>query len=139
MLTIIFLMWKLWFIHDLLKIYYTHSYFIHTQELSLNGVRKLLTPFHTCIKESVGRGPPFTVHAYVVLCSFHLISHYLLSPYWGFPDSSVGKESACNGEDPSSIPSSGRFAGEGIGYPLQYPPGEFHELYSIWGCKESDT
>ena len=37
-----------------------------------------------------------------------------------FPDSSVGKESACNTGDPSSIPGSGRFAGEGIGYPLQY-------------------
>ena len=38
----------------------------------------------------------------------------------GFPDSSVGKESACNAEDPSSIPGSGRSPGEGIGYPLQY-------------------
>ena len=38
----------------------------------------------------------------------------------GFPDSSVGKESACNAEDPSSIPGSGRSAAEGIGYPLQY-------------------
>ena len=37
----------------------------------------------------------------------------------GFPDSSVGKESACNAEDPSSIPGSGRSAAEGIGYPLQ--------------------
>ena len=38
----------------------------------------------------------------------------------GFPDSSVGKESACNTGDPGSIPGSGRSAGEGIGYPLQY-------------------
>ena len=38
----------------------------------------------------------------------------------GFPDSSVGKESTCNSEDPSSIPGSGRSIGEGIGYPLQY-------------------
>ena len=37
-----------------------------------------------------------------------------------FPDSSVGKESACNAEDPSSIPWSGRSAGEGRSYPLQY-------------------
>ena len=37
----------------------------------------------------------------------------------GFPDSSVGKESACNAGDPSSIPGAGRSAGEGIGYPLQ--------------------
>ena len=38
----------------------------------------------------------------------------------GFPDSSVGKESTCSAGDPSSIPGSGRSAGEGIGYPLQY-------------------
>ena len=30
------------------------------------------------------------------------------------------KESACNAGDPGSIPGSGRSAGEGIGYPLQY-------------------
>ena len=34
--------------------------------------------------------------------------------------SSVGKESACNAGDPGSIPGSGRSAGEGIGYSLQY-------------------
>ena len=38
----------------------------------------------------------------------------------GFPGSSAGKEPACNAEDPGSIPVSGRSAGEGIGYPLQY-------------------
>ena len=38
----------------------------------------------------------------------------------GFPDSSVGKESACNAEDPGLIAGSGRSAGEGISYPLQY-------------------
>ena len=38
----------------------------------------------------------------------------------GFPHSLVGKESTCNAGDPSSIPRSGRSAGEGIGYPLQY-------------------
>ena len=40
--------------------------------------------------------------------------------FWGFPESSVGKESTCNAGDPSSIPGSGRSPGEGIGYPLQY-------------------
>ena len=38
----------------------------------------------------------------------------------GFPDSSVGKESACNAGDPGSIPGSERSAGEGTGYPIQY-------------------
>ena len=38
----------------------------------------------------------------------------------GFPDSSVGKEFACNAGDPGSIPGLGRPAREGIGYLLQY-------------------
>ena len=90
----------------------------------------------------------------------------------GFPGSSADKESASNAGDPSTIPGSGRSAGEGIDYPLQYCwtflvvqlvknppvmretwvgkipwrreqlptpefwPGEFHGLYSPWGCNE---
>ena len=46
------------------------------------------------------------------------LSHYLF--ILDFPDSSVGKESACKAGDPSSIPGLGRSPGEGIGYPLQY-------------------
>ena len=38
----------------------------------------------------------------------------------GFPDSSVGKESACNAGDPVSIHGLERSPGEGISYPLQY-------------------
>ena len=99
--------------------------------------------------------------------------------YLGFSDSSAGKESSCNAEDPNSISGSGRSAGEGISYPLQYSwaslvaqtvknppamqetvfdpwdgnipwrrerlptpvfwPGEFHRLYSPWGCREFNT
>ena len=33
-----------------------------------------------------------------------------------FPDSSVGKESACNAGDTSSIPGPGRSPGEALGY-----------------------
>ena len=36
-----------------------------------------------------------------------------------FLESSAGKESACNAGDPGLIPGSGRFPGEGTGYPLQ--------------------
>ena len=42
-----------------------------------------------------------------------------LYPSLGFPDSSVGKESACNAGDPGSIPGSGRSSREGISYPIQ--------------------
>ena len=38
----------------------------------------------------------------------------------GFPGISDGKESACNAGDPGLIPGSGRFSGEGNGYPIQY-------------------
>jgi len=51
----------------------------------------------------------------VLLSSLNWSPQTLL--YEGFPDGSVGKESI---GDPSLIPGSGRFAGEGIGYPLQY-------------------
>ena len=37
-----------------------------------------------------------------------------------FSGGSDGKESACNAGDPGLIPGSGRFHGEGDGYPLQY-------------------
>ena len=38
-----------------------------------------------------------------------------------FLDSSVGKESACNSEDPGVIPGSGRSPGEGKGGPVLWP------------------
>ena len=37
-----------------------------------------------------------------------------------FPGDLDGKESACNAGDLGSVTGSGRFAGEGNGYPLQY-------------------
>ena len=51
----------------------------------------------------------------------------------GFPDSSVGKESACNVGDLGSIPGLGRSPREGKGYPLQYSG-----LRIPWGHKESE-
>ena len=55
-----------------------------------------------------------------------------------FPDSSVGKESTYNTGDPSSIPGSGRFAGEGKGYPLQYSGLENPVDCVVHGVAESD-
>ena len=51
---------------------------------------------------------------------FVLVEFILFSITSGIPHSSVGKESTSNAGDPGSIPGSGRSAGEGIGYPLQY-------------------
>ena len=50
--------------------------------------------------------------------SFHWYKVYTHTVFCGIR--SAGKESACNGRDPGSIPGWGRFPGEGIGYPLQY-------------------
>ena len=47
-----------------------------------------------------------------------LFSSYI--DYTGFPVSSAGKESTCNGGDSGSIPGSESSLGEGIGYQLQY-------------------
>ena len=58
----------------------------------------------------------------------------------GFPDSSAGKESACNAGDPGLIPGLGRSAGEGKRLPTPVSwPGEFHGLYSPRDHKESDV
>ena len=43
----------------------------------------------------------------------------LIHTQMGFPDSSIGKESACNVGDPGLIPGLERSPGEGKGYPLQ--------------------
>ena len=53
--------------------------------------------------------------------------------YMGFPDISVGKESACNAGDLGSIPELGRSPGEGKGYPLQYSGLENSMDYTIYG------
>ena len=53
----------------------------------------------------------FTLSTYFQVCTTVVL---------GFPDNSAGKESTCNAGDPSLILGSGRSAGEGIGYPLQY-------------------
>ena len=72
---------------------------------------------------------------FVLLC--------LASFSWGFPSSSIGKESDCNTRDTISIPGSGRSPVEGNGNCLQYyclensmdrGPGGLHSM----GSKESD-
>ena len=55
-----------------------------------------------------------------VCFSFTLLLETKMAMSMGFLHSSLGKESACNVGDPSSIPGLGRSAGKGIGYPLQY-------------------
>ena len=62
----------------------------------------------------------------------------------GIPGGSDGKESACNEEDPGSIPGSGRSPGEGNGNPFQYSCPENSTDSGAWqatvhrGRKETD-
>ena len=71
--------------------------------------------------QDLARFGPFC-HSYPDFYSskFGLCFKTLYHHFRDFPGSSVGKESACNAGDTGSIPGSGRSAGEGIGYPLQY-------------------
>ena len=59
--------------------------------------------------------PPLEHHILLPNGYLHTSPIPMLCPY-----SSVGKESACNEGDPSSIPGSGRSSGEGNGNLLQY-------------------
>ena len=57
----------------------------------------------------------------------------------GFPDSSVGGESACNAGDPNSIAGLGRSSGEGEKLPTPvFWPGKLPGMYRPWSYKESD-
>ena len=62
---------------------------------------------------------PITDFASSVSISSSYLPHLSLAKR-GFPDSSVGKDSACHARDPSSSPGSWRSPGAGIGDPLQY-------------------
>ena len=56
-----------------------------------------------------------------------------------FPNSWVGKESACNAGDPGSSLGSGRSTGEGIGYPLLYSGLENSMDCIVHGVAECQT
>ena len=53
----------------------------------------------------------------------------------GFPDSSGGKEFACNAGDLGSIPVLGRSPGEGKGYSLEYSGLENSMDYTVHGSQ----
>jgi len=59
----------------------------------------------------------FVIH---ILSQFAIWLLILLMVYFGFPDSSVGKESTCNAGDSGLIPGLGRSPGEGKDHPLHY-------------------
>ena len=78
----------------------------------------------SCIRDIVF----FSVYNYIIY--LYCIFKSVCIPVWGFPDSSVGKESAHKAGDLGFIPGLGKSPGEGKGYPLFWP-GEFHGLYRV--------
>ena len=93
--------------------------------LSLSVVSDSLKPHELqpsrllCPRGFPGRNTGVGCHFPMVHCK-SLSNNCNVYSGMGFSDSSVGKESTCNAGDHDSIPGSGRPAGEGIGYPLQY-------------------
>ena len=120
-----------------LLIRFCHSYFLFTgptcswtwrcspiQFLSWSSRQRkinapVLPPTPT-LSERVGLIPIFDLWGPELLAKTIIPDLLGSTRFKSFPDSSVGKESACNAEDPSLIPGSGRSTGEGIGYPPQY-------------------
>ena len=117
--------------------------------------KEMATHSNTCLENSTAGGAWWaTVHGVTKsrtrLSDFTFVFLSKGRPKYilGFPDSSVGKESTCNPGDPGSIPGSGRSAGEGIGYPLQYswaslmaqlvknPPAMWETWVQLLGWKE---
>ena len=63
----------------------------------------------------------------------------LLPSLLDVPDSSVGKEAACNAGDLGSVPGLRRSPGEGKGYPLQYSGLENSMDWIVHGGRKSQT
>ena len=64
---------------------------------------------------------------------------YEIVQYAGFPDSSVGKESACNPGHLGSIPGLGRSPGEANSYPLQFSGLEISSNCRVHGVPKNWT
>ena len=95
----------------------------------------LMTPYPHQVSSGLLFAPGgLSVFLPSTLARFLVPKHWVLSRLWsemvsslsphlqylGFPSSSGGKESACNTEDPGSIPGSERSPGGGNGNPLQH-------------------
>ena len=86
---------------------------------------------------------PLRNQASNLISSFSHMSKFNIKNYlfciWGFPDNSVGKESACREGDLGFIPGLGRSSGEGNSYPLQYSGLKNSMDCTVHGITESDT
>ena len=99
----------------------------------------------------------FSFHLLVLELQFNIIIIYLPNPVcktdsrllsqfycafnllFGLPCGQAGKESACSAGGMGLVPGSGKFPGEGNGYPLQYSSLENSMDYIIHGIAKSRT
>ena len=88
--------------------------------VNYNSIRILISAFSHDIFTDAWVTGLLKVSTLILSCFQIYIYYDIFQFHRGFPHSSVVKEFACNAGDPSLIPGSGRSAGEGIGYPLQY-------------------
>ena len=129
---------------------------IHTMDEGVTAIFKkyyLHHTFHQAVKASDESGSTLwqiwkDYHIYIHLqCrrpwfyswvgKIHWRKDRLPTPvFLGVPSASDRKESACNAGDLGLIPGLGRPPGE---RPPMFWAGEFHGLYSPWGCKELET
>ena len=93
--------------------------YIHTLYISVNCSLRLFT--NVLAKNKLkyfnyGKFQTYKSRQNSIISSFYPFPNFSFI----FPDSSVGKESACNVGDLGLIPGLGRSPGEGKGCPLQY-------------------
>ena len=74
-----------------------------------------------CLHPAFCNHPSFFINFYWSIVALQCCVSCMYTAKWGFPHSSVHKESACSAGDPDPIPRSGRGPGERNGNPLQYP------------------
>ena len=94
---------------------------------SLQGIHDLNSPIggqtHIALEtQNLTSGPPGNSQG-PISCHFPCFRHFLLHLYTSFsifPGGSSGKESTFQCRRCGSVPGSGKFPGEGNGYPLQY-------------------
>ena len=102
---------------------------------NLNGKKRIRKIIDTHIEKPIS-----TTYSLCYILETNIILLISYTPiFWGFPNSSVGKESTCNAGDPGCFLGWEEPLEKGKATHSSIWPGEFHGLYNPWGHKELDT
>ena len=99
-----------------LCLYYSQQFHLLLCYLVTKSCLTLWDPWTSAYQTSL----PFAINQNLLRLMSSSSFFFLLTLIMDICGGSAGRESTCNAGDPSSIPGSGRFPGEGKGYPLQY-------------------